>query len=163
MRDLSERGAIRGAQGSYCSMGRRGRQCAGHPARRHRRARGPPQHCRKTHAERRGRHRVPLHPELVSALGTDPVVDELVEGELIDQVGFTPRAEYAFRHPLVRAVAYESQLKADRAELHRKLAAAIEQRAPESADENAALIAEHLKAAGDLHAAFTGTCAPAPG
>ena len=51
-------------------------------------------------------------------------------------------------------MAYESQLKSDRAELHRRLAAAIEARDPESADENAALIAEHLEAAGDLHAAY---------
>ncbi len=93
-------------------------------------------------------------PELVVALGIDPVADELVAGELIDQVGFTPRVEYAFRHPLIRAVAYESQLKSDRTDLHRRLAAAIEQRSPDSADENAALIAEHLKAAGDLRAAF---------
>ena len=62
------------------------------------------------------------------------------------------RAEYAFRHPLIRAVAYESQLKSDRAQLHRRLAAAIE--AGEAADENAALIAEHFEAASDLHAAF---------
>ena len=67
---------------------------------------------------------------------------------------FTPTAEYAFHHPLIRAVAYESQLKSDRAELHRRLAAAIEAREPESAEENAALIAEHLEAAGDLHAAY---------
>jgi hypothetical protein len=55
-------------------------------------------------------------------------------------VKFTPCAEYAFRHPLIRAVAYGSQLKSDRAQLHRRLAAAIEARA--SVDENAALIAE---------------------
>ena len=67
---------------------------------------------------------------------------------------FTRQLEYAFHHPLIRAVAYESQLKSDRAELHRRLAAAIEQREPDSADENAALIAEHLEAAGDLNAAF---------
>ena len=67
---------------------------------------------------------------------------------------FTPRAEYAFRHPLIRAVAYESQLKSDRAGLHRRLAAAIEAGEPESADQNAALIAEHLEAAGDLRAAY---------
>ncbi len=66
--------------------------------------------------------------------------------------GFTDPAEYAFRHPLTRAVAYESQLKAERAQLHRRLAAAIEARG--AADENAALIAQHLEAAGDLHAAF---------
>jgi hypothetical protein len=59
-----------------------------------------------------------------------------------------------FHHPLIRMVAYESQLKSDRAELHRRLAAAIEARSPASADENAALIAEHLEAAGDLHPAY---------
>ena len=51
-------------------------------------------------------------------------------------------------------MAYESQLKSDRAQLHRRLAAAIEQHDLGSADENAALIAEHLEAAGDLHAAY---------
>ena len=51
-------------------------------------------------------------------------------------------------------MAYESQLKSDRAQWHRRLAAAIESREPESAEENAALIAEHLQAAGDLHAAY---------
>ena len=34
------------------------------------------------------------------------------------------------------------------------MAAAIEQRDPDSVDENAALIAEHLEAAGDVHAAY---------
>ena len=51
-------------------------------------------------------------------------------------------------------MAYESQLKSDRAELHRRVAAAIESHDPAAADENAALIAEHLEAAGDLHAAY---------
>ena len=92
--------------------------------------------------------------DLLTVLGIEPTLDELVNAELIDQVGFTPRAEYAFRHPLIRAVAYESQLKSGRAEMHRRLAAAIEQRQPESVDESAALIAEHVEAAGDLHAAF---------
>ncbi len=92
-------------------------------------------------------------PELVTALGIDRVVDELARVELVDQVCFTPSAEYAFRHPLIRTVAYESQLKSDRAQLHSRLAAAIEQHDPGSADQNAPLIAEHLEAAGDGHAA----------
>jgi class 3 adenylate cyclase len=92
--------------------------------------------------------------ELLAALGIDAVLDEPLGAELIDQVRFTPTAEYAFRHPLIRAVAYESQLKSDRAELHRRLAAAIESRDPAAAEENAALIAEHLEAAGDLPAAY---------
>ena len=92
--------------------------------------------------------------ELLAALGIDAVVDELLSVELIDQVRFTPSPVYAFRHPLIRAVAYESQLKSDRAQVHRRVAAAIESRDPAAAEENAALIAEHLEAAGDLHAAY---------
>ncbi|KLO31871.1 cyclase [Mycolicibacter heraklionensis] len=92
--------------------------------------------------------------ELLPALGVDAEFDELLGAELIDQVRFTPSAEYAFRHPLIRAVVYESQLKSDRAQWHRKLAAAIQERAPGSLEDNAALIAEHLQAAGELNAAY---------
>jgi len=92
--------------------------------------------------------------DLLADLEVDPVVDELIDVEVIDQVRSTPRNEYAFRHPLIRTVAYESQLKSDRARLHRRLAAAIEAREPESADQNAALVAEHLEAAGDLPSAY---------
>ncbi len=93
-------------------------------------------------------------PELLTALGLDPVFDELLGVELIDQVRSTPGPEYAFHHPLIRAVAYESQLKSDRATWHWRLATAIHERSPESVEENAALIAEHLEAAGDLRAAY---------
>ena len=92
--------------------------------------------------------------ELLAALGIDPEVDDLLSAELIDQVQFTPSAEYSFCHPLIRTVAYESQLKSDRVEWHRRVAAAIESRDPAAADENAALIAEHMEAAGSLHSAY---------
>jgi class 3 adenylate cyclase len=93
-------------------------------------------------------------PQLLAALGIDAVLDEPLGAELIDQVRFTPSPEYVFRHPLIRAVAYESQLKSDRAQWHRRLATAIQEYAPGSVDENAALIAEHLQAAGELRAAY---------
>jgi class 3 adenylate cyclase len=92
--------------------------------------------------------------DLLETLGIDPVLDDLVGGELIDQITFSGDPRYVFHHPLIRTVAYESQLKSDRAELHQRLAATIESRDPEAAEENAALIAEHLEAAGDLHAAY---------
>ncbi|MET0452951.1 MAG: adenylate/guanylate cyclase domain-containing protein [Mycobacterium sp.] len=79
-------------------------------------------------------------------------VDDLLKAELIDQVAFTPRAVYAFRHPLIRTVAYESQLRSDRVRLHERLAAALE--GMNTADENAALIAEHFEAAGDMGSAY---------
>jgi hypothetical protein len=91
--------------------------------------------------------------DLLASLGIDPHVEELIHAELIEQVRFTPGAQYAFRHPLIRIVAYESQLKSERAQMHRRVAAATEAREP-TADQNAALIAEHLEAAGDLHAAY---------
>src|SRR6516162_7222201 len=92
--------------------------------------------------------------DLLETLGIEPILVDLVAVQLIDQVSFTRQPEYVFHHPLIRTVAYESQLKSDRAELHRRLAAAIEERDPAAAEENAALIAEHLEAAGDLHAAY---------
>ena len=92
--------------------------------------------------------------DLLETLGIDPALQDLLSGEFIDQIKFTRHPEYVFHHPLVRTVAYGSQLKSDRAQLHRQLAAAIESRDPAAADENAALIAEHLEAAGDLHAAY---------
>jgi class 3 adenylate cyclase len=91
---------------------------------------------------------------LLETLDSDPVLEDLVSGEFIDQVSFTRQPEYVFHHPLIRTVAYEAQLRSDRAGLHRRVAAALESRDPAAADQNAALIAEHLEAAGDLHAAY---------
>lgn len=85
----------------------------------------------------------------LNILDDDVDVAALIEAELVDQVKFSPRAVYAFRHPMIRSVAYESQLRSDRAQLHGRLATAIEQ-----TDENASLIAEHYEAAGELRHAF---------
>jgi adenylate cyclase len=79
---------------------------------------------------------------------------ELVSAELLDQTEFVPRQRYCFRHPLVRTVAYESQLSTTRVQAHRRLATAIEARTAGAADENAALIAAHLEGAGELAAAY---------
>jgi adenylate cyclase len=91
---------------------------------------------------------------LLKALADGMNVEPLLRAELIDQVVFTPRAEYAFRHPLIRAVAYRSQLRSGRAELHRRLAVGLQNRDPGLVEENAALIAEHMEAAGGLREAF---------
>jgi adenylate cyclase len=90
--------------------------------------------------------------DLLIGLGVEPAVDDLLAAQLVDQVKFGRQPEFFFRNPVIRAVAYESRLKSERADLHRRLAAAIEERG--SPDENAALIAEHLEAAGDLRAAY---------
>ena len=93
-------------------------------------------------------------PDLLEALGIDPALRDLVAGEFVDQIRFARPHEYVFHHPSIRTVAYEAQPKSERAELHRRVAAAIESCDPTAAEANAALIAEHLEVAGDLPAAF---------
>jgi AAA ATPase domain len=155
VRDLAERGVLRGNRGAYRSTADVGEVSV-------------PATLQATIASRIDR----LNPtakrtlsaaavigsrfsrDLLETLAIDPALEDLVRGELIDQITFTRAPEYVFHHPLIRTVAYESQLKSDRAELHRGVAAAVESRDPAAAEENAALIAEHLEAAGDLYAAF---------
>ena len=54
--------------------------------------------------------------DLLTQLDVEPAVNDLVAAQFIDQVRFTRHPEYVFHHPLIRAVAYEAQLKSDRAE-----------------------------------------------
>lgn len=91
---------------------------------------------------------------LLEQLGVHAMLEELIAAELVEPVLQWHGAQYAFRHPMIRTVAYESQLRSDRAGIHRKLAHALEVGESVDADENAALIAEHLAAAGDQAAAF---------
>ncbi len=155
VRELAERGVLRGNRGSYLSMADVAEVSV-------------PATLQATIAARIDR----LDPKakrtlsaaaiigsrfsrgLLETLGIDPALGDLVAAEVIDQVSSTEGPEYVFHHPLIRAVAYESQLKSDRAELHRRVAAAIESRDPSAAEQHAALIAEHLEAADELHAAY---------
>ncbi len=154
-RDLADRGVLRGAPGAYVSTAEIGEVTVPATLQAAIAARidrlGPAAKSTLFAAAVIGTR---FSPELLTSLAATATIEELIKAELIDQVRFTARAEYAFRHPLVRAVAYESQLKSDRAVLHRRLAAAIEAHEPELSNQNAALIAEHLEAAGDFHAAY---------
>ncbi len=60
-----------------------------------------------------------------------------------------PVAEYAFKHPLTREVAYRSQLEEPRARIHAAVGEAIEALHADKLDESAALVAHHAEAAGD--------------
>ena len=55
---------------------------------------------------------------------------------------------FAFRHPLIQEVAYGTQLKVRRGQVHSSVAAAMEVYYGEEADEYAALIAYHFEQAG---------------
>ena len=60
--------------------------------------------------------------DLLADVIDEVAIADLVDAELVEAVADSSREEYAFRHPLLRAVAYGSQLKASRAALHRKIA-----------------------------------------
>jgi adenylate cyclase len=92
--------------------------------------------------------------ELLETLVGTPDLAPLVESDLVEQVAATPQATYAFCHPLIHAVAYEVQLKAARAELHRRVATAMKRRSGGFTGEQAAIVATQSAAAGDLRDAF---------
>ncbi len=151
VRELAGRGALRGERGAYTSAADVGEVCV--PATLQaaiaaRIDRLDPKAKRTLSAAAVLGARFTL--DLLETLGIDPVLEDLVGAELIDQVRFTQPPEFVFHHPLICTVAYESQLKSDRADLHRRVAATIESRDPAAVEENAALIATHLEAAGEL-------------
>ncbi len=92
--------------------------------------------------------------ELLESLLDAVDVAPLVEAQLVEQVAATPYATYAFCHPLIQAVAYESQLKAGRSELHRRVAAVMQRTHGGFTGQEAAIVATQYAAAGDLRDAF---------
>ncbi|MGO9694686.1 MAG: ATP-binding protein, partial [Mycobacterium sp.] len=92
--------------------------------------------------------------ELLESLLDSVDVAPLIETQLVEQVGFTPHATYAFCHPLIQQVAYESQLKAGRSELHRRVAAVMQRTQGGFTGQEAAIVATQYAAAGDLRDAY---------
>ncbi len=72
----------------------------------------------------------------------------LQEGGFLRRISPSPRPEHAFPHPLLRDVAYQSQLGERRARLHAAVAAALEKLRADRLGEHAALIAHHWEASG---------------
>jgi adenylate cyclase len=79
----------------------------------------------------------------------DESLYKLKEVEFFYQKAFYPESVYAFRHPIVREVAYHTLLSKPRAKLHRRIALAIETIHPDRQDEFAGLVAYHWEKAKD--------------
>ncbi|KMO70065.1 ATP-binding protein [Mycolicibacterium chlorophenolicum] len=97
------------------------------------------------------RFRADLVERLVGSADWKP----LVEGQLVDVLHGAGDGEYAFHHPLTQKVAYESQLKSARSELHRRAAVIIEQTDAAATGEGAAAIATQYESAGTWKEAYT--------
>ena len=92
-------------------------------------------------------------PILKAVVGLDDqhlatALSGLQEAEFIHEVMPYPAPQYAFKHPLTREVAYQSQLGERRARLHAAVAAALENLRADRLGEYASLIAHHWDASG---------------
>ena len=79
----------------------------------------------------------------------DSALRELTDAELVFEAELYPESQYAFRHPLMREVAYGLQLSPARVRTHAAIARALQELDPDRLDEHAALIAQHSEAAGE--------------
>lgn len=79
----------------------------------------------------------------------------LIAADLIQPIRVLPTPRYSFRHPLVRAVCYEAQLFRVRADRHRRLAGLLQSQTEHDVNAEAALIAHHLNAAGEMEQSYS--------
>jgi predicted ATPase len=80
--------------------------------------------------------------ELVAAL------DRLIQAGLLFRQGVPPHATYLFKHALVQDAAYSTLLREPRRALHARIAEAIENRFPDTAESQPELLARHYTDAG---------------
>lgn len=74
----------------------------------------------------------------------------LVEAELLFVRGQPPSAIYQFKHALLQEAAYDALLKSKRRELHARIAWAMEESQPETADRQPEMLAAHCALGGLL-------------
>jgi class 3 adenylate cyclase/tetratricopeptide (TPR) repeat protein len=75
-------------------------------------------------------------------------LDRLTGADLVFARGTPPAASFLFKHALVRDAAYGSLLRGRRQNLHRRIAATLEERFPEIVQTQPALLAQHCREAG---------------
>jgi tetratricopeptide (TPR) repeat protein len=81
-------------------------------------------------------------------------LEQLTASELVFRRGAGRDATYVFKHALVQDAAYDSLLKSKRAEVHAKIARALEKHFPDIAANEPELLAQHYTAAGSLEQAI---------
>jgi predicted ATPase len=72
----------------------------------------------------------------------------LVEAEILYQRGLPPLASYRFKHALIQETAYQSLLRSTRQAYHQRIAQAITEHFPETAETEPELLAHHYTEAG---------------
>jgi len=80
-------------------------------------------------------------------------MERLVQSGLLHCRGVPPDSTYTFRHALLQDAARETLLRGKARELHARIAAALEARFPEIADQQPELLAHHYTEAGSINQA----------
>jgi predicted ATPase len=75
-------------------------------------------------------------------------LEQLVHAEILYQRGLPPQAQYVFKHALIQEVAYQSLLRSTRQQYHRQIAQVLEERFPQTCEEQPELLAHHYTEAG---------------
>src|SRR5262249_12756171 len=75
-------------------------------------------------------------------------LDQLVHAGLLFRRGTPPEASYRFKHALVQDAAYASLLRSTRRQYHQQIAQVLEERFPETCEEQPELLAHHYTEAG---------------
>jgi predicted ATPase/class 3 adenylate cyclase len=81
-------------------------------------------------------------------------LERLVEAELLYQRGMPPQATYMFKHALIQDAAYQSLLKSTRLQYHQRIGQTLEERFPETAQNQPELLAHHYTEAGQAETAI---------
>ncbi len=68
---------------------------------------------------------------------------QLVEAELLYQRGLPPQAHYLFKHALIQDTAYQSLLKSTRQQYHQQIVHVLEERFPDTKENQPELLAHH--------------------
>jgi class 3 adenylate cyclase/tetratricopeptide (TPR) repeat protein len=78
----------------------------------------------------------------------------LIDADIIQQRGLPSRTTYLFRHALIQQAAYDSLVRDRRQEIHRRIATALIERFPDTANSQPELVAHHFTEGDDaMHAA----------
>ncbi len=88
-------------------------------------------------------------------MNIDPLLTQLENVQLLHRLSEPPDLVYVFKHALTQEAAYDSLLKAKRAELHRRVAETIENLWGDQLEQNAAVLALHYERARIDDKAFT--------
>jgi DNA-binding winged helix-turn-helix (wHTH) protein/tetratricopeptide (TPR) repeat protein len=81
-------------------------------------------------------------------------IARLVDSGLVFRRGVPPAATFMFKHALIQDTAYNGLLRESRRQLHARIAAALQERFADIADEQPEMLAHHCEQAGNLDVAL---------